>query len=37
MYAERKSWNIEAIHVAVRSTRAADKTQAGAAIHTSLG
>lgn len=26
MYAERKSWTIEAIHVAVTSTRAADKT-----------
>lgn len=26
MYAERKSWAIEAIHVAVSSTRAADKT-----------
>jgi len=26
MYAERKSWTIEAIHVAVSSTRAADKT-----------
>lgn len=26
MYAERKSWTIEAIHVAVTSTRAPDKT-----------
>ncbi len=26
MYAERKSWTIEAIHVAVTSTRTADKT-----------
>jgi putative redox protein len=26
MYAERKSWTIEAIHVAVTSIRAADKT-----------
>jgi len=26
MYAERKSWTIDAIHVAVTSTRAADKS-----------